>query len=267
MELTVTGNDPMVLFRYAFLELRIIDIVDIVMISILIYAMLHLIRGTRALSMAFGLMLILLLAFVSSWLDMQVINWLIGKLGAIWLLAFIVLFQPEIRNMLTSIGNSPFLRRFFPTHEEQNIDDLIHTLEILKRAKTGALIVIKRDVGLRSIEQTGKPINAKLTTDLLVTLFAPLTPLHDGAVIIEKGTILAAACQLPMTDNPKYQVDLGMRHRAGIGLSEETDAISIIVSEETGSVSMALRGHLRRDLSFETLRKLLSVILSHKNKK
>ncbi|MFP4458813.1 MAG: diadenylate cyclase CdaA [Candidatus Zixiibacteriota bacterium] len=257
----------MVLFRYAFLQLTLIDIADIFIISVLIYSMLYLIRGTRSLSMALGLMLILLLAFLSSWLNMEAINWLIGRLAAVWLLAFIVLFQPEFRSMLTAIGNSPIIRWFLPATEEQNIDDLIHSLEILQKASTGALIVIKREISLSSIEQTGKPINAKLTPELLVTLFAPLTPLHDGAVIVENNVIKAAACQLPMTDNPKYQVDLGMRHRAGIGLSEESDAVSIIVSEETGSISMALRGHLRRDLPIETLRKLLDVILSHSNRK
>jgi diadenylate cyclase len=254
----------LVLFKYAFLEFNLLDLLDIVVVAMLIYSMLRVVRGSRAISMALGLISIVFLAFISVILQLQTLGWIISRLGAIWLIAFIIVFQPELRTVLTTIGNNPLFRKLFPTQEEEYVDDLIRALEILKKARTGALIVIKRDVGLRTVIESGKQINARLTPDLLVTIFAPHTPLHDGAVVIEKGIIVAAACQLPMTDNPKYQLDLGMRHRAGIGLSEVTDAVSIIVSEETGTVSMALRGHLRRDLSFDTLRKLLKLVLSRK---
>ncbi len=252
----------MTLVRFMFLQLTLLDVLDIIVVAMVIYGILSIIRGTRALSMMLGLFVILLVAFLSSWLKMETLSWIIAKLGAVWIIAFLIVFQPELRNMLTAVGNTPPFKRITQTRESGNLVDVIDALRILKTARTGALIILQRDVGLKNIISNGKPINAKLTPELLVTLFAPHTPLHDGAVVVEKDTIVAAACQLPLTENPKYQMELGMRHRAAIGISEQTDAAALVVSEETGQVSLALRGHLRRDLNFETLSKLLEVVLS-----
>ncbi len=253
----------MTVYKFMFLELTWLGILDIFVVAGIIYSILSIIRGTRALSMVLGLFIILLIAFVSTWLKMETLNWIIAKLGAVWIIAFLIVFQPELRNVLTSIGNTPPFKRITQTKTMVgSIEDINNALRILKGARTGALIILQRDVGLKNIISTGKAINAKLTPELLVTLFAPYTPLHDGAVVIDNDTIVAAACQLPLTDNPKYQMELGMRHRAAVGMSEQTDAAVLIVSEETGEVSLALRGHLRRDLNFETLNRLLDVVLS-----
>ncbi len=239
-----------------------LDLLDIFVVAAVIYGILSIIQGTRALSMVLGLFVILLVVFISSWLKMDTLNWIIDKLGAVWIIAFLILFQPELRNMLTAVGNTPPFSRINQTRETGNLADVIDALRILKGAKTGALIILQRDVGLKNIIDNGKPINAKLTPELLVTLFAPHTPLHDGAVVVNKDMIIAAACQLPLTENPKYQMELGMRHRAAVGLSEQSDAAALVVSEETGQVSLALRGHLRRDLNFETLARLLEKVFS-----
>ncbi len=252
----------MTILHFMFLELTLLDLLDIFVVAAVIYGILSIIQGTRALSMVLGLFVILLVVFISSWLKMDTLNWIIDKLGAVWIIAFLILFQPELRNMLTAVGNTPPFSRINQTRETGNLADVIDALRILKGAKTGALIILQRDVGLKNIIDNGKPINAKLTPELLVTLFAPHTPLHDGAVVVNKDMIIAAACQLPLTENPKYQMELGMRHRAAVGLSEQSDAAALVVSEETGQVSLALRGHLRRDLNFETLARLLEKVFS-----
>jgi diadenylate cyclase len=142
---------------------------------------------------------------------------------------------------------------------EKILDEVVRAVELLSEAKVGALIAIKREVGLKTYEETGKKLDSQVTAELLVTIFTPRTPLHDGAVIIENDRIIAAACELPLTSNPRYQRSLGMRHRAGVGLSEETDALIILVSEESGTISLAVRGHLRKNLTPDKLGKLLEV--------
>jgi len=249
----------MTLFRIFFLEFGLLDVLDIVIVAFIIYQFFLLMRGTRAVTMLIGLGLLLFLAFVSTWLNMNSLKWLITRLGTVWVIAFLVVFQPELRNVLTRLGNAPFLGKLVSSGGHKVLEEIVRAVELLSEAKVGALIAIKRDVGLKGYEETGKRLNAEVTAELLVTLFTPRTPLHDGAVVIENDRIVAAGCELPLTTNPRYQRSLGMRHRAGVGLSEETDALIALVSEETGGISLAVRGHLRRNLTAEKLGKLLEV--------
>ncbi len=249
----------MTLFRLYFMEFGVLDIIDILIVAFIIYQFFMLMRGSRAVTMLFGLGLLLFLAFLSTWLNMNSLQWLISRLGTVWVIAFLVVFQPELRNVLTRLGNTPFLGKLVSSSSRVVLDEVVRAVELLSEAKVGALIAMKREVGLKGYEETGKKLNSQVTAELLVTLFTPRTPLHDGAAIIENDRIIAAACELPLTTNPRYQRTLGMRHRAGVGLSEETDALVVIVSEETGGISLAVRGHLRRNLTPDKLGKLLEV--------
>ncbi|MCK5832631.1 diadenylate cyclase CdaA [bacterium] len=256
----------MTLFKVFFIEFGLIDIIDILVVTFIIYNFLLLMKGTRAVTMLIGLATILVMAFVSTWLNMNSLKWLSARLGTVWIIAFLIVFQPELRNVLTRIGNAPFLRKLVSSEAKKIIAAIVNAADVLSSAKVGALIAIKRDVGLKGYEETGKKIGANVTTELIVTIFTPHTPLHDGAVIIEDNVIVAAGCELPLTKNPRYQRTLGMRHRAGLGLTEETDAVVVIVSEETGGISLAIRGNLRKNLTLSNLRKLLEVSLKGRGK-
>ncbi len=249
----------MTFFKLYFLEFGILDVIDVLVVAFIIYQFFILMRGSRAVTMLVGLGVLLFLAFLSTWLNMNSLQWLITRLGTVWVIAFLVVFQPELRNALTRLGNTPFFGRIVSSSGKKVLDEVVRAVELLSEAKVGALIAIKREVGLKSYEETGKKLNSQVNAELMVTIFTPRTPLHDGAVIIENDLIIAAACELPLTTNPRYQRSLGMRHRAGVGLSEETDALVVLVSEETGEISLAVRGHLRKNLTAEKLGKLLEV--------
>ncbi|MCD6595379.1 diadenylate cyclase CdaA [bacterium] len=254
------------LFHIYFIPITIGDIVDILLVAAVVYAVLWLMEGTRARSMLAGLAVILLGALIAYWLDLKTVAWGVQKLGTVWVIAFLVVFQPELRDILTRIGNSKIFKAFSAKPTLDIIDNLVSAAKILSDGQIGALIAIQRNIPLDDISRTGKPIEAKLTPELLATIFAPHTPLHDGGVVIVEDKILSAACEFPMTENPKYRRTLGMRHRAGVGLTEHTDAAVIIVSEETGAISLAIRGYLRKQLTPDAVKRLLEVILSKKGK-
>ncbi|MCD6502098.1 diadenylate cyclase CdaA [bacterium] len=251
----------MTLFHVFFIDFRLLDLIDILLVAIIIYNFLLLMKGTRAVTMLIGLGAILFLAFLSTWLNMNALKWLIARLGTVWVIAFLIVFQPELRNVLTRVGNTRFFRHLSSSNEKKLIAVIANAADVLSSARVGALIAIERDVGLKGYEETGKRIGAEVTSELLITIFTPHTPLHDGAVIIENSRIVAAGCELPLTTNPRYQRTLGMRHRAGVGLTEETDAVVVIVSEETGGISLASRSQLQRKLTLDKLRKLLNIYL------
>ncbi|HHS49625.1 MAG TPA: TIGR00159 family protein [candidate division Zixibacteria bacterium] len=256
----------MTFFRFLFFEFGLMDVIDILVVALIVYSFLLLMKGTRAVTMLIGLGTILFLMFLSTWMDMNSLKWLSAHLGTVWIIAFIIVFQPELRNALMRLGNAPLFRRLVGSRSRKAAASVVNAVDVLSSAKVGALIAIKRDVGLKGYIETGKRIAAEATSELLVTIFTPHTPLHDGAVIIEDDTISAAGCELPLTTNPRYQRSLGMRHRAGLGLSEETDAVIVIVSEETGAISLAIRGNLRRNLTLDNLRKLLDISLKGNDK-
>jgi diadenylate cyclase len=231
------------------------DVLDILAVSILIYEALKLIRGTRAVQMAVGSMLVVGLFYISQLAPLQTLNWLIRNALVYVAFAAIVIFQSDIRRALAHLGQAPFFR--YLTRQQatdETIEEVVVAATMLSQQKVGAIVALERQIGLRNYIESGIPLDATLTYDLLLTIFKPGSPLHDGAVILQEGRIAAAACFLPLTVNPRLSRELGTRHRAAIGLTEENDAVAIVVSEETGTISMALDGHIERGLTPDQLR-------------
>jgi len=239
------------------------DVVDILIVAIVIYEILKLIRGTRAVQMALGAGLLVGMFYLSSWAHLSTVNWLIRNLVGYVVFALIVLFQTDIRRALAHFGRAPFIRLFTRTDDaDEVIEELAVAATLLSGQRIGAIIVVEREIGLRNFIEAGIPLDATLTYDLLVTVFRPGSPLHDGAVIIQGDRVAAAACFLPLTVNPFVGKDFGTRHRAAIGLTEETDAVAIVVSEETGTISLALAGQIERGLDVDRLRARLRELVS-----
>lgn len=231
------------------------DLVDIAIVSALIYELLTLIRGTRAVQMAVGLGFIAALFYVSRWGHLDTVNWLIRNMVGYLVFAAIVLFQADIRRALAHFGRGRVFRYFArPETDEETIEELVVASTALSARRIGAIVVVERETGLRNYIEGGIPLDATLTYDLLVSVFQPTSPLHDGAAILQGDRVAAAGCFLPLTTNPRLGRELGSRHRAAIGLTEESDAIAIVVSEETGNISLALDGGIERGLSPDQLR-------------
>jgi diadenylate cyclase len=238
------------------------DVVDIALVSVLIYELLLLIRGTRAVQMALSGGFLIGLFFVSRWFDLETVNWVIRNLATYVGFALIVLFQADIRRALAHFGRAPFFRYFERvTSADETIEDLVVAATSLAARRIGAIIVIERQIGLRNYIEGGIPLDAIVSYDLLATIFQPGSPLHDGAAIIQGDRIAAAACFLPLSINPRVSRELGTRHRAALGITEENDAVAIVVSEESGAISLAIAGGLERDLSPERLRDRLRALL------
>jgi diadenylate cyclase len=238
------------------------DVLDILIVSVLIYEVLKMIRGTRAMQMVIGSVVVLLLLYFSQRLPLQTVNWLIRNVVAYAAFAVIVLFQSDIRRALSHLGRAPFFRYFSDSERDaETIEEVITAAGMLAKARVGAIIVFEREIGLRNYIESGIPIDARVSYDLLTTIFQPTTPLHDGAAIIQENRIAAASCFLPLTVNTRIDRDLGTRHRAAIGLTEESDAIAVVVSEERGEISLALHGHIERRLAAEDLRARLQALV------
>lgn len=238
------------------------DLLDIALVAVLVYEVLKLIRGTRAAQMAVALGAIVGLYYLSQALALETINWLIRNLAGYVVFASIVLLQTDIRRAMVHFGRGPFfkfLRRV--EADEDAIEELVVALEALAAKHIGALVVVERGIGLRNHIESGIPLDARLTYDLLVAIFQPTSPLHDGAVIVQGDRIAAAACFLPLSVNPRLARELGSRHRAALGVTEENDAVALVVSEESGSVSLVLDGRIERQLPADELRKRLRELL------
>jgi diadenylate cyclase len=244
----------------AWSHLTVISAIDILLVAIVIYEFLALIRGTRAALILIGLSIVVLAFYVSRMGELVTLNWVISRALPYAVFALIVIFVPEIRQALARLGRRMTLARSAAA-EADAYDDIALAANLFSQNQTGALIVIQREIGLRTYIESGVALDAKLSYDLLATLFRPSAPLHDGAVIIQGDRVAAAACFLPLSMNPVLSTQLGTRHRAAIGITEETDAISIIVSEETGSISLAVAGTIDRDLTVEQLRERMSKLL------
>jgi diadenylate cyclase len=233
------------------------NLVDVVLVFLLVYALLRLIRGTRAVPMAAGLGALALIYWAAARYDLSTLEFILRPAPVYVGVAIVVLFQNEIRQALVTFGNRfrmPFLARRRGQLDQDIYDGIVLAATTLASTKTGALIVIERGVNLRNVIEGGVKMDAELSYDLLVTIFNPATPLHDGAVIIRGHRVAAASCFLPLTLNPLLSKDLGTRHRAAIGITEDTDAVAIVVSEETGVVSFVQRGQMRRGLDARKLR-------------
>lgn len=234
--------------------------VDILLVAVLIYQLLLMVRGTRAAAMLAGLALVVLAFYLAPTEKLITLNWVVSHILPYVVFALIVVFQSEIRHMLADLGSRlSFLHGSAAGTE--SYDDIVLAANLFSQNQTGALIVIEREIGLRTHIESGVPLDARLSYDLLATIFRPSAPLHDGAVIVQKDRIAAAACFLPLSMNPLLSTQLGTRHRAAIGITEETDAIAVVVSEETGAISLAVGGRIERDLTVDQLRERLGAEL------
>jgi len=239
----------------------LIDIIDIAIVAFVIYQLLLLLRGRRAMQMSVSLFVIVVIGFVARWLQFDALNWLMSGLKGLWAIIFVILFQDELRRILAQMGQSRLLRPFVRLEVHESIDAIVTAVKAMSQKRTGALIVVERQARLLNYYQTGVLLNAPVVSSLIVSIFTPLTPLHDGAVIVNGDEIVAARCTLPLSQNPYYVHTLGTRHRAAVGLTEETDAVVVIVSEETGDISLALGGQISRGITLSQLRERLSQLL------
>jgi diadenylate cyclase len=239
------------------------DLLDIALVSVLIYEFLKLIRGTRAAQMAVGSLLIVALFYISRLAPLQTVNWMIRNMLVYLAFAAIVIFQSDIRRALAHFGQAPFFR-YLNRQEaaDETIEEIVVAATMLAAQRIGAIVAIEREIGLRNYIESGIPLDATLTYDLLMTIFNPGSPLHDGAAILQDNRIAAAACFLPLTVNPRVSRELGTRHRAAIGLTEENDAVAVVVSEETGQIALAIDGHIERGLTPEALRERMRALVT-----
>ena len=243
------------------------DILDVAAVSFVFYHVLMLVRGTRAAQMFFGLALLMVTSVAGSMLGLDGLNWIVSNLKTVWVIAFVILFQPELRRALASLGSHRVFRNFIRSDGQEPIGEIVNAAARLAELGLGALIVLEREAELRSFEETGTRIESRVTAELLETIFTPPTPLHDGAVIIRGSQLIAAGCILPLTSNPRLASTLGTRHRAALGIAEETDAVVVVVSEETRTISLAMDGRLRLRLDPLTLRTELAGIFVLPGKK
>lgn len=237
------------------------DLLDILLIAVIAYQLLRFIKGTRATQMLVGLLLILFLAVIANFWQLEGVQWIVRGFKTVWIVAFVIVFQPEIRRALTYLGRNRFIRFFLRVSQLEIPQEILRATEMLRERGIGGLFVIERATGLRSYIQTGTEVEARVSAELLTTLFTPPSPLHDGAVIIREDSIVAAGCILPLSDSPHLDPILGTRHRAALGLAEESDAACIVISEENQKVSFAFKGVLHRDLELPELEKRMKEVM------
>lgn len=254
-------------YLFEFFQLSSIsprDVVDIAIVSYIFYRLLLLLRGTRGVQMTIGIVVLFIFYFATRLYRLTTVEWLFSNLVTYVVFGIIVLYQNEIRRGLAGIGRNPLFTRHRGKTGREGFEEIILAATTLASKKIGALIVIERDIGLRNYAESGIKLDSVLTYDLLVTIFSPNTPLHDGAVIVQRDRIIAAGCFLPLTLDPYLSKELGTRHRAAIGVTEETDAVAVIVSEETGVISAAISGEIIRNLDASSLRNVLQAAVARK---
>lgn len=242
-------------------QVSMISIIDILVVAFIIYEFLKLVKGTRAIPMLVAVVLLVVAFWIAHLEQLRTVDWLFSTLFPYAVFALIVVFGAEIRRALARLGRRLSATRSGVFGASDSYEDIVLAAAHFSQTATGALIVIEREIGLRTFIESGVPLDASLSYDLLITIFRPSAPLHDGAVIVQKGRIAAAACFLPLSMNPVLSTQFGTRHRAAIGITEETDAVSIVVSEETASISIAVGGSIERDITVEYLRERLSELL------
>jgi diadenylate cyclase len=242
--------------------LRIADVVDISIIAFISYQMINLVRGTRTAQMLIGFLIVLATYLASQYFELHALNWLLSNFLASIILVIVIIFQPDIRRALTQVGAGRSFSAAERVAQGQVLEEIVRSAVLLASKRIGALIVFERDVILSEYIEVGTRIEAKVTRELLQAIFLATSPIHDGAVIIQQGRITAAGCFLPLTVNPNVSKTLGTRHRAAIGLTEETDAVVVVVSEEEGKVSLVREGRIIRDLDAGTLRNTLQQLFA-----
>ena len=247
----------MTLFKVGFLTITVLDIVDILLVTWLFIKLYTYFRGTRAGQMLVGLIIILLSSFVFRAIGMSGMTWIVDQVQTVWVVAFVILFQPELRRLLIYVGTTRFLERLFRVGCSSTIDAVVNSSMQLQQKGWGGLIVLQRDTGLKNIKEAGTSVKAEVSSPLLVSIFNPQSPLHDGAVIIQNNIIEAAQCILPLTESDMIDPEMGTRHRAALGISEETDVIAIVVSEENSRISVAVNGLFNLNLDEFSLKRFL----------
>ncbi|MCR1898624.1 diadenylate cyclase CdaA [Irregularibacter muris] len=254
-----------------FYNIRILDFIDIAIVAFAFHKIIGLIKETRAEQLIKGIIFLLLATQLSEWLGLYTINWILKNTMTMGVIALLVVFQPELRRALEHIGRSRFFSKGLIEKQKAEphkvIDEIIKAVQMLSKNKTGALIVMERETGLGDVIETGIKMDAIVSGELLLNIFIPNTPLHDGAMIIREDRIKASGCFLPLTENPNLSKQVGTRHRAGLGITENSDAVVVVVSEETGVISMAVEGKLSRYLDIQSLRQILVNMLSEKEPK
>ncbi len=247
------------LFKIGFLTVSFIDILDIAIVTYITYRLYILLKGTIAAQIFVGLMIVFVLYFIATALNLRALSWLLKLVTDIWVIAFVILFQPEIRRLLVIVARNRFFTLFVKSNSPQEAEIITEAAFEMSQHQHGALMILVKSTGIRGYTETGEQINARLSKDLLRTIFFPRSALHDGAVVIKNDVIEAARCTLPLSTTTTINGEsLGMRHRAGLGISEQADVVSVIVSEETGGISIAENGTLIRGLSRDALKKKLT---------
>lgn len=246
------------LFSIGFLEIGWTDILDILVVTFIFYRLYLVMRGTIAIQIFLGLLVIVAGSFVAQSIELKAVSWILKTLADVWVIAFIILFQPELRRLLVILGRGRLMSSLVRSSMDETIDAIVEACEEMSQRQIGALIVIPRSTGIRMIIESGIALGAEVSKQLLLSIFNPKAPLHDGAVVIKDRIIEAARCTLPLSN--QLRIDgfiMGMRHRSAVGITEQTDALVIVVSEETGTISVSEDGELRRGLTAEALGDLL----------
>lgn len=248
----------MELFRIAFIPVTLIDVLDVLVVTFIFWKLYQIMRGTRASQMFAGLLVLFLFAIVAQALNMSGTSWLVQSVVTVWVVAFVILFQPELRRFLMQLGQSWLVRVLFKAEGARTIDAVSHAAAELSSRRTGGLFVIQRNSNIHTMAENGVSIQGEVTSELLLSIFHPHTPLHDGAIVITGTTLEAARCLLPLSENPNIDAELGTRHRAALGATEEFDCVAVVVSEETGKISVAHEGtFIARGLNERALRDTL----------
>jgi diadenylate cyclase len=243
-------------------ELRWQDVLDMAIIGFVVYQLVLLIRGTRAVQMLTGLFVLGIAYQGAQYFELYTLNWILDSLGNVILIVIVVVFQHDIRRMLTQVGTGPLFSGNRRIAHAQVIEEITRAAVLMASRRVGALVVVAREVGLNEYIEGGTRLDAQVTKELLVSIFLPTSPLHDGALVVQHGRVVAAGCFLPLTTNPNVSKTLGTRHRAAIGLTEETDALVVVVSEEEGKISLVREGRITRDLDAGILRSTLQQLVT-----
>jgi len=246
------------LFKLGFLPITIIDVLDIMLVSFLFYQLYEFLKGSIAARMLLGLVVILVISVFGELLNMSALSWIMSNLKTVWVIAFVIIFQPELRRLLIYLGQSRLVRTFVKVGEPEFIEEVIQATIEMSNKNFGAIIVMLRDMGVKSVLETGVQLQARVSKPLISAVFNPRSPLHDGALVIRGEIALAAKCILPLSQSPDIDPALGTRHRASVGISEQSDAIIVVVSEESGMISIVEDGKMIRGFTEEMLRKRLN---------
>ncbi len=249
----------MTLFKLGFLKVSLIDLIDIILVSWVFIKVYQYFKETRAGQMLIGLVILLISSFIFNSFGLSAMSWLVNQFQTVWVVAFVILFQPEIRRLLIYIGQTRFFQRIFRMGTSRSLESIVDSSLQLAKKKWGALIVIQRETGLRSYKEAGVQLKAEVSAPLIMSIFNPDSPIHDGAVILQNTLIEAAGCILPLTDSQMVLPEMGTRHRAALGITEESDAVVVVVSEERGSISTAENGRFTNlDMDEMKLRRYLN---------